>query len=80
MFNFEENERDKKKLKKEYKKLEKSHKNTVKFKHLIDFYLTSGKKFSDSLKAIDTNLIIDGLESESNDGLNEKILKFVCIN
>ena len=35
LFAFEENDRDKKNLKKDYKRLEKEHKNKVKFKHLI---------------------------------------------
>ena len=35
LFNFHENDRDKKDLKKEYKKIEKKHHGKVKFKHLI---------------------------------------------
>ena len=35
MFNFEENDRDKKELKKDFKKIEKKHNGKVKIKHLI---------------------------------------------
>ena len=35
LFNFEENDRDKSDLKRDFKKLEKEHKSRVKFKHLI---------------------------------------------
>jgi len=54
LFAFEENDRDKKQLKKDYKRLEKENKNKVKFKHLIgkidhilvtliDYYLQSSE-------------------------------------
>jgi Ca2+-binding EF-hand superfamily protein len=45
LFKFEENERDKKDLKKDFKKLDKKHNGKLKFKHLIDFYLTSSEQF-----------------------------------
>ena len=35
LFAFEENDRDKKQLKKDYKKMEKKNNGKVKFKHLI---------------------------------------------
>ena len=35
LFNYEENDRDKKELKRDYKKLEKDQSGNVKFKHLI---------------------------------------------
>ena len=35
MFKFDENDREKKELKKNYKKIEKEHKGKVKFRHLI---------------------------------------------
>ena len=38
LFAFEENDRDKKRIKKDFKKIEKKHKGTVKFKHLIGKY------------------------------------------
>ena len=89
MFLFDENERDKKDLKKDFKKLEKKYKNNVKFKNLIgithillifiDFYLTSSEVFGKSLENIDTGKILDGLES-AEDGFNEKLLKLLCIN
>lgn len=63
MFKFDENERDKKDLKKDFKTLNKKHNGKVKFKHLIDFYLTSSEEFAVSLENIDTGKILDGLES-----------------
>jgi Ca2+-binding EF-hand superfamily protein len=35
LFSFEENDRDKKQLKKDFKKMDKEHKGKLKFKHLI---------------------------------------------
>ncbi len=35
LFQFEENDRDKKEMKKDYKRIEKEHKGKIKFKHLI---------------------------------------------
>ena len=35
LFRYEENERDKKTLKKDWKKLDKAHKKEVEFKHII---------------------------------------------
>ena len=63
LFAFEENDRDKKQLKKDYKRLEKENKNKVKFKHLIgkidhilvtliDYYLQSSEQFGGHLKHI----------------------------
>lgn len=80
LFHYEENDRDKKDLKKDFKKIEKKHRGTVKFKHLIDYYLTSSELFAKSLDFIDTNKILDGLESGVQDGFNEKLLKLICIN
>ncbi len=92
LFKFDENERDKKDLKKDYKKMEKKNSGKVKFKHLIgnndsftyynipiDFYLTSSEQFGKSLEQIDTGKVLDGLESQE-DGFNERLLKLLCIN
>ena len=43
LFKFDENDKSKKELKKEFKKMDKKHKGNLKFKHLIDFYLTSSE-------------------------------------
>ena len=43
--------------------MEKKHKGKLKFKHLIDYYLTSSEQFGKSLDAISTEKILDGLES-----------------
>lgn len=66
-FNFEENDRDKKQLKKEFKDIAKnmvdvndsavsksSYKDAkIKFKHLVDYYLTSGSDFGKILRSFD---------------------------
>lgn len=41
LFRYEENDRDKKALKKDWKKLDKQFKQELKFRHVIDFYLGS---------------------------------------
>ncbi len=41
LFRYEENDRDKKALKKDWKKLDKWFKSELKFKDIIDFYLGS---------------------------------------
>lgn len=80
IFDFEENDRNRKDLKRDYKALEADHK-TVKFKHLIgkwltflnhsiDFYLTSSEDFGHSLKAVDSKRVLESLnmqESSSNE-------------
>ena len=40
LFHFDENDRDKKALKKDYRRLEKEYSGKVKFKHLIGIYFT----------------------------------------
>ena len=41
--------------------------------------MVSGDTFTNSLNQIDTGKILDGLESKE-DGLNEHIMKLLCIN
>jgi hypothetical protein len=73
IFDFEENDRNRKDLKRDYKALEADHKS-VKFKHLIgmkyslpshhsfiDFYLTSSEDFGHSLKAVDSRRVLESL-------------------
>jgi hypothetical protein len=93
MFKFDENDRDKKELKKNFKKIEKEHKGKVKFRHLIginnflfnhsktkiDFYLTSSEDYTDCMKSIDASAILDSLEPEE-DRFNEKLLRLLCVN
>ena len=72
----------------------------IKFRHLIDFYLRSGKDFFEQLRNVNASLILSSLQSkqmepadplipqsdlmmtdvQSNDGLNEKLLKLMCLN
>lgn len=61
LFSHEENDRGKKQLKKDYRALEKS-KRHVKFKHLIDYYLSSSEQFGQALKQVDARVVIDALE------------------
>lgn len=94
IFDFEENDRNRKDLKRDYKALEADHK-TVKFKHLIDFYLTSSEDFGHSLKAVDSRRVLESLnmqESSSNEeesgesqdnqisSFNEKLVRVICLN
>ena len=108
-FNFEENDRDKKSLKKEFKDIVKNigdlneseiSKSSVKdakikFKHLVDYYLSDGSEFGKILRTIDSDKIFSSLlsdenqstnrqslidEAESSDGFNEKLLKVMCLN
>ena len=70
-FHFEENDREKKQLKKDFKEIVKniadvndssisksSYKDAkIKFKHLVDYYLTSGTEFGKMLRSIDSESI-----------------------
>lgn len=92
LFAFDENDRDKKSLKKDFRKIEKAqHSGKVKFKHLIgmfktklltkciDYYLTSSENFGSCLKGADARSILESLESEE-DRFNERVLKLLCVN
>eukprot|EP00347_Sterkiella_histriomuscorum_P022525 403338163 len=81
LFDFEENERDNNQIKKDYKKIEKKQKGgAVKFKHLIDFYLTSSESFGEQMKEIDARKILEPLDSENDSGFNERLLRLICVN
>jgi len=67
LFYYEENDRSQKELKKEFSSLEKDHKGRLKFKHLIDYYLGSSRDFKDSLSAIDAEVILESLTSQSSE-------------
>ena len=64
IFKFEENERDKKMRKKEVKEIlaqvniEGANLKKIKFKHIIDFYLSDGQAFKDSLRSIDSQNVL----------------------
>ncbi len=53
--------------------------NYITSQYKLDYYLVSSETFNESLGLIDTGRILDGLESKE-DGLNERILKLICIN
>ncbi|CDW78000.1 UNKNOWN [Stylonychia lemnae] len=80
LFAFEENDRDKKQLKKDFKKIEKQNKGQVKFKHLLDYYLSGSENFGGQMKEIDSRKILEALESENDQGFNERLLKLICVN
>jgi len=69
IFKFEENERDKKMLKKEFKEIlaqvniEGANLKKIKFKHIIDFYLSDGQAFKDSLRSIDSQNVLYTIQS-----------------
>ena len=79
-FNFIENDREKKQLKKEFKEIAKnmadanesqisksSYKDAkIKFKHLVDYYLTSGSDFGKILRSVDSENIYSVLLSGQN--------------
>lgn len=68
----------------------------IKFKHLVDYYLTSGSDFGKILRSIDSDNICSVLlsgassqkssraqlleEADNQDGFNEKLLKVMCVN
>jgi hypothetical protein len=62
LFGYEENDRDRKALKKDYRALKNFH-GKIKFKNLLDFYLTSSSSFEDSLKLISGQKIIHSLQT-----------------
>ena len=71
MFDFVENDRSKKDLKRDYKEVKKISKNDkVKFKHLVDFYLRSGDSFYESLKFMDSNKILVNLHTKPKTALD----------
>lgn len=78
IFNFEENEKDKRQLKKDFKKIlsikkkqsegrnnmdnsNDEYRKYVKFRHIIDYYLTSGNNFYEQLRQVDSQKIIETL-------------------
>lgn len=96
IFEFEDNERDKKRLKKDFKKIEKDHNGKVKFKHLIgnttfsltkkpklllDYYLNSSERFGQHMKSVEARNFLKALRSDDNEaGFNERLLKLICVN
>ncbi len=87
IFDFEENDRSRKEMKRDYREMEESHRGVVKFKHLIgrwryfvwldiDYYLTSSEDFGHALKDIDARNVLDAItvpltESEQEEDINE---------
>ena len=55
----------------------------VKFKDLIDFYLTSSKVFASNIRAIDAGQILGSIEvpQECRESrFNEQVLRLLCLN
>jgi hypothetical protein len=96
LFLFEEdNDRDKKRLKKDYLKIEKEHNGKVKFKHLIgkqlslsfnisyiDYYLKSSEDYGEHMKGINAKGVLKSLKSKKGEesGFNERLLRLICVN
>ena len=95
LFKFEENDRDKRDLKKEFKAIDKKMKSRVQFKDFIgkpssvfnkvyiDFYLCSSEMFAEALNCIDAKRVTAAISSraqKSGKTFNENILKVLCIN
>ena len=64
LFKYEENDRDKKELKRDFKKIEKKYKQPLQFKDLIDYYLKSSQLFEKSLEGISVKKILSGLHTD----------------
>lgn len=61
------------------------HKGKIRYKSLVDFYLTSSSDFQVFLKQVDANNILQSIEVpyENNGGVerfNESILRILCLN
>ena len=76
IFDYQENDRNRKEMKKDYKEMERRHKGGVKFKHLIgktcglnilDYYLTSSEDFGHALKDIDARNVLDAISLQLTD-------------
>ena len=80
LFRYEENDRDKKTLKKDWKKLDKQFKQELKFRHVIDFYLGSSDQLASCLFDISAKKVLSSLEVGSAEGFNESIMRVLCLN
>ena len=80
LFRYEENERDKKALKKDWKKLDKQFKAELKFKHIIDFYLGSSDQLASCLYDISAKKVLDCLNTSDDEGFNASIMRVLCLN
>ena len=81
LFVFEENDRDKKQLKREFKSMLQLYGGRINFKNLIDFYLNSSELFTESLKKVDANRILEGIsKSLDSEHFTEKVVKMLCLN
>ena len=80
LFRYEENDRDNKALKKDWKKLDKQFKTELKFRHIIDFYLGSSDQLASCLFDISAKKVLNSLEVGSAEGFNESIMRVLCLN
>jgi hypothetical protein len=73
LFRFEENERSKKQLKRDYRAMEQNTSSSVKFKHLLDHYLHAGasEQFGETLKQVDAKQIVRALYDEDGESDGE---------
>jgi len=80
LFRYEENDRDKKALKKDWKRLDKQFKSELKFRHIIDFYLGSSDQLASCMFDISAKKLLDSLDVGSAEGFNESIMRVLCLN
>jgi len=80
LFRYEENDRDKKALKKDWKKLDKKFKSELKFKDIIDFYLGSSDSLAQCLVDVSSKKILASIDSETPECFNESIMRVLCLN
>ncbi len=95
LFNYEENDRSRKDLKRNFRTIHRLQDGKVKFKSLVgkkhvplislDFYLTSSAQFARCIKQIDACSILQSIEANYDNSLgaerfNESILRVLCLN
>lgn len=80
LFRYDENDRDKKALKKDWKKLDKQFKSELKFRHIIDFYLGSSDQLASCLFDISAKKLLSSLDIGAAEGFNESIMRVLCLN
>lgn len=85
LFNYEENDRNRKDLKRDFRTIHRLQDGKVKFKSLVDFYLTSSAQFARCIKQIDAGSVLQSIEANYDNSMgaerfNESILRVLCLN
>lgn len=82
LFNYEENPKNKKQLKNEFKKIgsKAEDEKNLEIIDILNFYFNKeGKKIKKNLKKEPTKKVLESLEHSEN-GFNEKVLKVMVLN